>query len=136
LVRTGGTIVIPASQGGDLAQYVESLKRIRALKARRLYPAHGPVIDDPTSVIDEYLRHRARREMQILEALRGGATTADAIVGRVYGTLPPAFAAAAADTVLAHLMKLRTEGKAEAVAIPWEGEAEQRAESAWAWHLA
>ncbi len=136
LVRAGGTIVIPASQGGDLAQYIDSLKRIRALKVRRLYPGHGPVLDDPIAVIDEYLRHRAQRDVQILEALRAGATSPQVIVARVYGTLPPGLAAAAADTVLAHLVKLRNEGKTTSVDIPWEGKPDQPAGSHWAWHLA
>jgi glyoxylase-like metal-dependent hydrolase (beta-lactamase superfamily II) len=137
LVRAGGTIVIPASQGGDLRQYIDSLKRVRALKARRLYPGHGPVLDDPVGVIDEYLRHRAQREAQILEALRAGATSPDAIVARVYGSLPPMLGAAAADTVLAHLIKLREDGKASAVDIPWEKQgAQEPASPHWAWHLA
>jgi glyoxylase-like metal-dependent hydrolase (beta-lactamase superfamily II) len=136
LVRAGGTIVIPASQGGDVAQYIDSLQRIRALKPRRLYPGHGPLIDQPSTLIDEYLRHRAIREAQILEALRTGATSPEAIVARVYGTLAPGLAAAAADTVLAHLAKLRNEGKATAVPIPWEGTPDQAPASPWAWHLA
>ena len=47
--RLGGTIVIPASAGGSLAQYLDSLRRIRALAPRRLLPGHGPVIDDPVT---------------------------------------------------------------------------------------
>ncbi len=138
LVRAGGTIAIPASQGGDLAQYLDSLTRVRALKVRRLYPGHGPVIDDPAGVIDDYLRHRLKRETQIVEALRAGATSPEVIVARVYGSPGPVFAAAAADTVLAHLMKLRNEGKATAAPIPWERNGSETPESeaaAWAWHL-
>ncbi len=136
LLRAGGTIVIPASQGGDLAQYLSSLNRIRALKVRRIYPGHGPVIDEPAAVIDEYIRHRARREAQILEALRGGTTSLEAIVTRVYGMLDPPFAAAAADTVLAHLLKLRNEGTASSVGIPWEQNPADVPAAAWEWHLA
>ena len=128
--------MIPASQGGDLAQYIDSLNRIRALKPRRLYPGHGPLIDQPASLIDEYLRHRTQREAQILEALRNGATSPEAMAARVYGALPAELAPAAVDTVLAHLVKLRNEGKATAVPIPWEGTPDQAPASPWAWHLA
>ena len=112
LLRKDGTIVIPASKGGDLVAYLASLRRIRALAPARLLPGHGPAVNDAVRLVDEYLRHRERREGQILEAL--GAAPADpaAIARRVYGVLPDEIAPAAAETVLAHLRKLGREGKA------------------------
>jgi glyoxylase-like metal-dependent hydrolase (beta-lactamase superfamily II) len=112
LARAGGTIVIPGSRGGNLRQYLDSLRRVRALSPRRLLPGHGPIIDDPAAIIDEYLTHRQDRERQIVEALRAGDTTPEAIAARVYGERPSAIAAAAADSVLAHLVKLEEEGSA------------------------
>jgi glyoxylase-like metal-dependent hydrolase (beta-lactamase superfamily II) len=112
LLRAGGTIVIPASRGGDLRAYLASLRRVRALRPRRLWPGHGPVIDEPKRVIDEYLAHRAEREAQIVDALRRGRTTPDEIVRAVYPALPVPLVAAAADSVLAHLRKLEQEGAA------------------------
>jgi glyoxylase-like metal-dependent hydrolase (beta-lactamase superfamily II) len=111
LVRVGGTIVIPATRGGDLAQYLDSLRRVRDLQPRRLLPGHGPLIDDPVAVIDAYLRHRAERESQILAAVADGCRTPEQIVGRVYGNLSPSLLTAAADSVLAHLIKLEREGR-------------------------
>lgn len=110
LARRGGTIVIPASAGGNLVQYLASLRRIRGLQPRRLLPGHGPVIDDAVGVIDEYLQHRAEREAQVLDALRAGATSVDALVERIYSNLHSSVVRAAADSVLAHLIKLRDEG--------------------------
>ena len=107
LVRKGGTIVIPASRGGNLRRYLESLRQVRSLSPRRLLPGHGPIIDNPPVIIDQYLRHRAEREKQIIEALRDGLTTAESIAARVYGTLPEPLARAAADSVEAHLVKLK-----------------------------
>lgn len=121
LVRAGGTIVIPGSRGGNLRQYLESLRRVGDLSPRRLLPGHGPIIGRPASVIDEYLRHRQDREQQIIDALRAGATTPEAIAARVYGERPSAIAAAAADTVLAHLIKLEEDGSAV------------RSEGRWTW---
>lgn len=120
LARVGGTIVIPASQGGSLSQYLESLRRIRGLSPRRLFPGHGPIVADPLALFDEYLRHRAERESQIVDALEAGCGTPAEIVPRVYGALEPRLAAAAADSVLAHLLKLEEEGRATPVAIPGE----------------
>jgi glyoxylase-like metal-dependent hydrolase (beta-lactamase superfamily II) len=112
LVRQGGTVVIPASRGGDLQQYLQSLARVRALRPKRLLPGHGPAIEDPDAVIDRYVAHRAEREQQILDALAAGLTTPEAIVPQVYGSLSPVLLPAAHESVLAHLIKLRREGKA------------------------
>jgi glyoxylase-like metal-dependent hydrolase (beta-lactamase superfamily II) len=106
LVRLGGTIVIPASKGGDLAQYLASLRVVRSLAPRRLLPGHGPVIDEPERVIDEYIAHREERERQVLEALASGCTTPEAIAARIYGPLPASIVSAAVDTIRAHLAKL------------------------------
>lgn len=103
LVRIGGTVVIPASRGGDLRQYLASLRRIRSLGPSRLLPAHGPAIDDPLAVIDEYLAHREGRHRQIGDLVRQGITDVDQLVSRIYPTLSPQLVDAARDTVRAHL---------------------------------
>jgi glyoxylase-like metal-dependent hydrolase (beta-lactamase superfamily II) len=120
LVRIGGTIVIQASNGGNLTEYLDSLRRLRALGPRRLLPGHGPIVDDPVTLIDTYLAHRESRERQIVEALAGGCATPAAIVERVYGAMPVAFARAAADSVLANLIKLADEGRAVQLEASWQ----------------
>lgn len=45
LILNGSTTVIP-DEDGDLGLYMESLKRVQGLGVRRIYPAHGPVIED------------------------------------------------------------------------------------------
>jgi glyoxylase-like metal-dependent hydrolase (beta-lactamase superfamily II) len=119
LVRSGGTIVIPASRGGSLRQYLDSLRLVRNLSPRRLLPGHGPIIDDPASIIDEYLRHREEREAQIVEALRARVDTPESIAARVYGHLPEAIAPAAAESVLAHLVKLQEDARATRSGNRW-----------------
>jgi glyoxylase-like metal-dependent hydrolase (beta-lactamase superfamily II) len=119
LLRVGGTVIIPASRGGDLAEYLQSLRRVRALHARRLCPGHGPIVNHPEAIIDEYLRHRAERERQILEALTGGGRTVDQIVARVYPGLDPGLTAAAGESVTAHLIKLQREGRVSERAGTW-----------------
>lgn len=119
LVRSGGTIVIPASRGGSLRQYLDSLRRVRELSPRRLLPGHGPIIDDPAAIIDQYLRHREEREAQIIAALRARVDTPEGIAARVYGRLPDAIAPAAAESVLAHLVKLQEEDRASRSGNQW-----------------
>ncbi len=111
LARLGGTVVIPATNGGNLSEYLASLRLVRSLSPKRLLPGHGPIVDDPKTLIDTYLQHRADRDEQIAQALTHGPLTASEIVRHVYPELDPAFQAAAADTVLAHLIKLREEGR-------------------------
>jgi len=112
LVRRDGTIVIPASKGGNLREYLDSLRRVRDLAPRRLLPGHGRIVDDPIALIDEYIAHREQREQQILKAILDGARTVPDIVRRVYPALPASLSGAAADSVRAHLVKLRDEGNA------------------------
>jgi glyoxylase-like metal-dependent hydrolase (beta-lactamase superfamily II) len=112
LARRGGTIVIPARKGGDLRAYLASLALVRDLAPRRLLPGHGPIVDDPIALIDEYIAHRQQREQQILGAILAGARTVEEIVRQVYPALPASLSDAAADSVRAHLAKLRDEGRA------------------------
>ena len=100
-------IVIPASKGGDLRAYLESLRLVRALAPRRLLLRHGPIIEDPAALVDAYTAHREQREQQILKAILDGARTVPDIVRRVYPALPESLTPAAADSVRAHLVKLR-----------------------------
>ncbi|HXW08934.1 MAG TPA: MBL fold metallo-hydrolase [Vicinamibacterales bacterium] len=119
LARSGGTIVIPARRGGDLTAYLESLRRVRALEPARLLPGHGPVIENPAELIDSYLRHREQRDRQVLAALSRGERTAEEIAASIYRGLPEALQAAAAETVLAHLLKLQREGRVEPRGEAW-----------------
>ena len=110
LILGGSTTVIP-DEDGDLGQYLDSLRRVQALGARRIYPAHGPVIDDAPGKIQEYLDHRMLRERQILEALGAGARTIPDMVKAIYADVPAALHGHAAMSVHSHLKKLRQEAR-------------------------
>lgn len=111
LVIAGSSVIIPHSRGGDLLQYLASLERIRALKPRRLLPAHGPEIDDPESVLAGTIEHRERREREIVSVLAEAPSTVPALVNSIYHGLAPGLARAAQESVRAHLEKLRREGR-------------------------
>ena len=112
LVVQGSSVMIHWSRGGDLGQYLASLERLLALEPRRLYPAHGPVIEDPRAILTQYLAHRRFREQQVLNALRAGQATVETIAESIYDGLAPALMPAARENVRAHLEKLRTDGAA------------------------
>jgi len=110
LVLNGSTTVIP-DEDGDLGQYLESLRRVQRLGVRRIYPAHGAVIEDAPGKIQEYLDHRMLRERQILETLGSGVHTIPEIVKAIYADVPVALHGHAAMSVHSHLKKLRQEAR-------------------------
>jgi glyoxylase-like metal-dependent hydrolase (beta-lactamase superfamily II) len=110
VVLAGSTTVIPA-EDGDLLDYMSSLKRLQQLGVRRIYPAHGPVVEDGPALIAEYIEHRLLRERQILEVLGDGPATIPAIVARVYAAVPTNLHAMAGQSVASHLKKLAREGR-------------------------
>ena len=105
-----GTTVIPRA-GGDLAAYLETLRRLLELDVKRIYPGHGPVIDNPREKIEFYLSHRLERERQILTELEAGRKTVVTIVKSIYREYPENLHAAAGQSVSAHLDKLENEGR-------------------------
>ncbi len=107
-----GTSVVDPSEG-DLVAYLHSLERMRELSPNRIYPGHGPVVLDAMAKIDEYLAHRAMREEQVVAALGDGPRTPEEMVPEIYGEYPPEVHDLAARSVLAHLIKLEGEGRAE-----------------------
>jgi glyoxylase-like metal-dependent hydrolase (beta-lactamase superfamily II) len=110
VVLGGSTTVIPSGDG-DLTDYMASLRRLQALGVTRIYPAHGPVIEDAQGRIAEYIEHRLLRERQILDALDEGLDTIPAIVTRVYADVPEKLHPVAAQSVDSHLRKLAREGR-------------------------
>lgn len=54
----------------DLLTYLKSLDKIKSLNSEKLYPGHGPVVDDPIAKVEEYVRKRMARENDILAIMR------------------------------------------------------------------
>jgi glyoxylase-like metal-dependent hydrolase (beta-lactamase superfamily II) len=119
LMQLGNTVAIAAGHGGDLAVYLRSLRRVQALAPARVLPAHGPVIEEPLAVVEQYLQHRHHREVQIVTALESGLDTVDAIAARIYIGLTPQLGPLARQSVLAHLIKLEQDGLARRDGEHW-----------------
>jgi len=105
-----GTSVIDPPEG-DLIVYLRSLRRMRELAPRTIYPGHGPVVFDAMGKLDEYLEHRAMREEQVLAGLHQGPRTPEELVPEIYAEFPAEVHGLAARSVLAHLLKLESEGR-------------------------
>ena len=106
-----GTTVIP-TESGDLRSYMASLARMLAERPARIYPAHGPVIEDGVAKLEAYIAHREARERALLTALEAGPGTVPDLVRRVYTDTPEVLHRAAAQSLTSHLRKLEAEGRA------------------------
>ncbi|MBK5260823.1 MAG: MBL fold metallo-hydrolase [Thermoanaerobaculia bacterium] len=111
ILGTGTTAIFPPD--GNMADYIRSLRRLRARSPKRIQPAHGPTRSDAIALIDEYIAHRLERERQVLEALAGGARTLSELRSRVYPDLDPQLIGAAEIQMTAHLTKLKDENRVE-----------------------
>lgn len=111
MVSTLSSVVI-APPDGDLAVYLDSLKRLLAYDCRLLLPGHGSASARPRETIEECIAHRAKREAQLLTALTSGPRTVTELAQELYMGLPPQVMRFAELQVLAGLHKLHREGRA------------------------
>ncbi|MBI1914872.1 MAG: MBL fold metallo-hydrolase [Planctomycetes bacterium] len=119
--------VVIAPPDGDLGLYLASLRRLRDIDCRMLLPGHGAPTVRPKQVIDDALAHRAKREEQLLAALReGGPQSVAGLASRLYRDLAAELLPLAALQVWAGLEKLQREGKAARVGTFKAEEAEDR----------
>jgi glyoxylase-like metal-dependent hydrolase (beta-lactamase superfamily II)/8-oxo-dGTP pyrophosphatase MutT (NUDIX family) len=118
MVSTLSSIVIVPSDG-DLAVYLDSLRRLQTFDCRLLLPAHGSASSRPAEALAEALAHRAKREAQLLAALADRPRTVADLVPELYAGLPEGLTRFAQLQVLAGLQKLQREGRAEAAGDAW-----------------
>jgi len=112
LVAGASYVVVDPDDGGDMAAYLASLRKARALGVRLMLPAHGPMFASAAAdaKLDEYVSHRLAREAQVLQAVQGGAATVETILPVAYSDTPTAMWPLAASSLRAHLAKLVGDG--------------------------
>lgn len=113
LMMGGLDTALVAGPDGDLARYMDSLDRVRALDLDIIYPAHGDPFHDPAPALERYVRHRMERLDQVRAALAHGPDRPERIVDRVYGdTLDPALRRPALGAIRTYLQHLADAGEA------------------------
>ncbi len=110
------TIVAPPD--GSMADYMASLDRLIQRGDRQLLPGHGGPVANPNDYLRALREHRLARESAILERLRRGDRSIDAMVRAIYRDLDPRMHGAAALSVLAHLEHLVDRNLAETDGTP------------------
>jgi len=123
LVSGNGTVGIFPPHG-RMVEYFDSLERARQLHPAVVIPGHGPTIIQPPDIFAQYIAHRSMREGEIYAVVAREPTTIEAMIPELYPIVLPHFRRAAAATILAHLEKLRTEGKVRP-------ESDDRIEGVW-----
>jgi glyoxylase-like metal-dependent hydrolase (beta-lactamase superfamily II) len=101
-----------------LDDYLASLRKMAALPAHLVLPAHGEPFEGLQRRVDELLAHHDVRTAQIVEALRAGPADAAEVAARLpwtrrrtaFAALAPAHKQFAVAETLAHLQHLEHEG--------------------------
>jgi glyoxylase-like metal-dependent hydrolase (beta-lactamase superfamily II) len=96
---------------GNLAGYLDGLRRLRALDLDVLCPGHGPPVWDVQAKLDEYIAHRLDREQRLVAALDRGLRSEDELLDAAWDDAPEQLRPFAAASLRAHLEKLREEGR-------------------------
>jgi glyoxylase-like metal-dependent hydrolase (beta-lactamase superfamily II) len=118
VVFTGDTILgrgttVVAHPDGDLADYLDSLRRLEDLRGVPVLPGHGPALTDCAAAARFYLDHRLARLEQVRAARAAGALRAEEVVASVYADVDRALWWAAEMSVRAQLEFLDNEAAGE-----------------------
>jgi glyoxylase-like metal-dependent hydrolase (beta-lactamase superfamily II) len=96
---------------GQLADYLDGLRRLQQMHLSLIAPGHGPLVEDPDSKLTQYIDHRLARETALVTALAEGKRTIHDLLDAVWWDAPEILRPAAAITLEAHLEKLSEEGR-------------------------
>ena len=96
---------------GDMAQYIDSLRKLLDYDIDLMLPSHGPPITEPHQRVEYLIQHRLEREEQIITLLKQGKGTVKKLVVEIYPELTGFLHAVAKGQISAHLVKLEQEGK-------------------------
>jgi glyoxylase-like metal-dependent hydrolase (beta-lactamase superfamily II) len=120
-VMQGSTVVIKPPDG-DMAAYLESLEKVKALRLKSIAPGHGHLIEDPKPLLQWYIDHRLAREEMVYDALAArGTAKIGVLVEDVYTDVDPELYPVARHSVHAHLRKMADEGRVTGNGLtrPW-----------------
>ncbi|HUF97423.1 MAG TPA: MBL fold metallo-hydrolase [Ilumatobacter sp.] len=102
------TVVSPPD--GDMAKYIESLRRVAARSDDVLWPTHGPPRRDAAAYVQALVEHRLDRERGVLELVRAGVITIPDLVAVLYADVREELHKPAGRSVWGHLVKLVDDG--------------------------
>ena len=110
---TGKGVPFVGGLHGDMVDFVRSLKRLNELKIDQAFLSHDGETRDAHGRINEILQRKLIEEQRLLEALKNGEKEFSELVDAVYPE--KGFPYFTYGSTLAHLTKLRNEGKVRMV---------------------
>ena len=120
-----GTVIIDPPEG-DMAAYVASLERLLGEPVETIFPGHGAPQGAAAPRIRWLIEHRHAREAEVLAALGREPRTLRELVERAYQDTPHELWPYAERSLLAHLIKLESEGRARREGERWRSRPEPR----------
>jgi glyoxylase-like metal-dependent hydrolase (beta-lactamase superfamily II) len=106
----GWNTSVIAPPEGNMGDYMRALELLGERNDEVYFPGHGGQISQPQRMVKAFLLHRRMRENAILDCIRDGTNTIDAIVPAIYRDLDPKLLNAAALSVRAHVENLIARG--------------------------
>ncbi len=111
----GWSTSIVSPPDGDMAAYMDSLRKMQGREDRVFFPGHGHPIRDPEAMISHLIAHRESRTSQVLAALPGPEAEgkdAATLAREIYTDVDPRLIGAAARNVFSVLIGLLADGRA------------------------
>ncbi len=106
----GWNTSVIAPPEGNMGDYLGALERLVGRDDAVYFPGHGGRVEEPQRLVKAFLLHRRMREHAILDCIRDGKDTVNAIVPAIYRGLDPKLHRAASASVLAHIEHLMARG--------------------------
>ena len=102
------TMILPPS--GNMGDFIKSLKKVLFRKENIYFPTHGEPIREAKTYVQSQIKHRKKREEQILTLVKQAKHTPLELVPLIYDNLINDLKEPAALNVLATLIYLSTKG--------------------------
>ena len=106
----GWSTSIVSPPDGNMADYLASLALLLERDDPIYWPAHGPAVENPKTLVRAFIAHRQERERQILDCVGRGLRRIADMVPAMYGDLPEFMHPAAARSTLAAVEHLVARG--------------------------
>jgi glyoxylase-like metal-dependent hydrolase (beta-lactamase superfamily II) len=118
-IMQGSTVVINPPDG-DMAIYLDSLRQLQREDIAWFAPGHGFLMDKTQEALERLLIHRLTRENKVLNAVRAAGTASiEALLPVVYDDVQARLYPVASRSLLAHLIKLKGEGRVHEAQTGW-----------------
>jgi glyoxylase-like metal-dependent hydrolase (beta-lactamase superfamily II) len=105
----------PTERRRSLVEYIQTLDVLASLPLSRVFPGHGPFIDDPRGLIEEMRRHHRERADDLAAMLTEDGSSAWQLANQLFANLEGFDNFLAVSEVVAYIDLLVDQGRAEPV---------------------